>query len=114
MLLRLAQQGAAARKRNDAASRAREKAVREQEAAIAREAYLDRLVGQETRLWAEAEALVASMKPKHYEQAVKLLLDLRDMGHRSKAGDFTTRLEEFRTLHAQKPALIRRIRLAGL
>jgi hypothetical protein len=88
--------------------------VREQEAAIAREAYLDQLAGQESRLWAEAEALAATKQPKKYDQAVQILVDLRDMGFRSKAGDFQSRLEAFRMAHAQKPAFINRIRLAGL
>jgi len=114
MLLRLAEDCAAERKRIKADSSARQKAVREQEAAIAREAHLDRLMGQEHRLWAEVEALVATRQPKHYDQAVKLLLDLREMGFRSKAGDFAQRLDQFRSLHAQRPALIKRLGLAGL
>ena len=114
MLLRMAEDYAADRKGRKAEARARQQAVREQEAAIAREAHLDGLVGQEPRLWAEIEALAATKQPKHYEQAVKLLGDLRDMGFRSKAGDFPLRLEQFRQAHAQKSALLKRIRLAGL
>jgi hypothetical protein len=114
MLLRLAEDCAAERKQIKADSSARQKAVREQDAAIAREAHLDRLVGQEPRLWVEVEALVATRQPKHYDQAVKLLLDLRDMGFRNKAGDFSQRLEQLRTAQAQKPALLKRIRQAGL
>lgn len=114
VLLRMADDCAAERKRIKAESSAQQKAVREQEATIAREAHLDRLVGQESRLWAEVEALVASRQPKHYDQAVTLLLDLRDMGFRSKASDFARRLEQIRNLHAQRPAFIKRLRLAGL
>lgn len=113
-LLQIAKADTAERRRAEAASAAREKAVREQEAAIAREAHLDQLVGQESRLWAEAEALAATKQPKKYAQAVQILIDLRDMGFRSKAGDFQSRLEAFRMAHAQKPAFINRIRLAGL
>jgi hypothetical protein len=114
LLLRLAKEGAAERKGRKAEARARQQAVKEQEAAIAREAHLDGLVGQEFRLWAEIEALAATKQPKHYEQAVQLLGDLRDMGFRSKAGDFPLRLEQFRLAHARKPVLLKRIRLAGL
>ena len=114
MLLRMAEECAAERKGRKAEARARQQAVKEQEAAIAREAHLDGLVGQEPRLWAEIEALAATRQPKHYEQAVTLLNDLRDMGFRSKAGDFPLRLEQFRLAHAQKPALLKRLRLAGL
>ena len=112
--LRMAKADTAERRRAEAAAAAREKAAREQEAAIAREAHLDQLVGQESRLWAEAEALAATKQPKKYDQAVQILVDLRDMGFRSKAGDFQSRLEAFRMAHAQKPAFINRIRLAGL
>jgi len=114
MLLRSAKDCAAERKRIKADSSARLEAAREQEAAIAREAHLDRLVGQETRLWAEVEALVATRQPKHYDQAVALLIDLRDMGFRSKAGDFAQRLEQIPNLHAQRPAFIKRLRSAGM
>jgi hypothetical protein len=113
-LLRMAKADTAERRRAEAAAAAREKAAREQEAAIAREAHLDQLVGQESRLWAEAEALAATKQPKKYDQAVQILVDLRDMGFRSKAGDFQSRLEAFRIAHAQKPAFINRIRSAGL
>lgn len=114
MLLRLVEACAADRKRSMADSSVRQKAVREQEAAIAREAHLDRLVGEEPRLWGQVEALVASGQPKQYDQAEKLLIDLRDMGFRSKAGDFAKRIEQFRNLYGQRPSFIRRLRLAGL
>ena len=114
MLLRSAEDCATERKRTKADASARQKAVREQEAAIAREAHLDRLVGEEPRLWAEVEALIATGQPKHYDRAVTLLIDLRDMSFRSKAGAFAQRLEQLRNLHAQRPAFIRRLRVAGL
>lgn len=113
-LLQLTETRAAERARAKAESSARAKAIREQEVAIAREAHLDSLVGQEPRLWAQAEAMADTKQPKKYDQAVQILADLRDMGFRNKAGDFKERLETFCRRHCQKPALIRRIRLAGL
>ena len=83
MLLRTAEECAAERKGHKAEARARQQAAREQEAAMAREAHLDGMVGQEPRLWAEIEALAATRQPKHYEQAVTVLSDLRDMGFRA-------------------------------
>lgn len=113
-LRELARDRAADRKRLEQEARARRHAIREQEAAIAREAHLDRLKGQEPGLWDQAEALVASKIPKHYDRAIALLVDLRDMGFRSKAFDFVSRLEAFRKRHAHQPSLLRRLDKAGL
>ena len=102
------------RKRTEAENRAREKARCEREAAIAREKYLDSLVGHEPKLWAEVDTLIATMQPKSYDQALKLLVDLRDLDARGKGGDFRLRIEALRQAHARKPSFIERLRKAGL
>jgi hypothetical protein len=102
------------RKRIEARQRAQEKARRDREAAIAREKHLDSLMGQEPKLWAEIEALIATKKPKCYDHAVEILLDLRDLDARAGGGDFRTRLETFREGHARKPSFIERLRKAGM
>lgn len=102
------------RKRIEAENRAREKAHREHEVAIAREKYLDSLVGHEPKLWAEVDALIAITQPKSYDQALKLLDDLRDLDARGKGGDFRLRIEALRQAHARKPSFIERLRKAGL
>ena len=95
-LLRAAEAHTAERKRLEAEKQAKEKARREREAAIAREKYLDSLVGRETKLWAEVGTLVATKLPKSYDQALKLLVDLRDLEARGKGGDFRLRIEALR------------------
>ncbi len=110
----LAQARGADRRRLEQEERSRKLRIREQEAAIAREAHLDRLKGQEHGLWDQVEALSATKVPRNYDRAVALLVDLRDMGFRSRAGDFASRLEAFRTRHAQQPSLTRRLDKAGL
>jgi len=93
---------------------ARQKARREREAAIAREKHLDGLAGTEPALWREVESLIAAKQPKAYDQAVAVLVDLRDLAARKGVGGFRQRLETLRGEHSRKPALIARLNAAGL
>ena len=102
------------RRRIEAEKQAREKARREREAALAREKYLDGIAGRELKLWAEVDTLIATKQPKNYDQAVKLLVDLRDLYARTKRGDFGVRLTCLRQEHARKPSLIDRFDTARL
>jgi len=102
------------RKRIEAEKRAREKVRREREAAIVRKRHLDSLVGREAKLWAEVDSLIATKQPKSYDQAVKLLVDLRDLEARGKGGDFRLRIESLREAQARKPSFVERLRKAGL
>jgi hypothetical protein len=113
-LLKAAKAYAAKRQHTEAEKRAKEKARREREAAIAREKHLDSLVGREAKLWAEVDTLVASKQPKSYDQAVKLLVDLRDLEARGKGNDFRMRIEALRQAQTRKPSFIERLRKAGL
>ena len=113
-LLAAASKHAEERRRREAQRKAEEKARREREAALAREKHLDGLVGQERRLWAEIARLVATKQPRKYDEAVRLLMDLRDLAARGGGGDFRIRLERFRVEHARKPSLIGRLEKARL
>jgi hypothetical protein len=113
-LLRAAEAYTTERKRIDAEKRAKEKARREREAAIARGKHLDSLAGREGKLWTEVDSLVATKQPKSYDKAVKILVDLRDLAARGKAGDFSLRIEALRQAQAKKPSFIERLRKAGL
>jgi hypothetical protein len=113
-LLQAAEAYATERKRIEAEKRAKEKARREREAAIAREKHLDSLVGREAKLWTEVDSLVATKQPKNYDQAVKILVDLRDLAARGKGGDFSLHIEALRQTQAKKPSFIERLRKAGL
>jgi len=102
------------RLRIEAEERAREKARRDREAAIARKNYLDGIVGREPKLWDEVDTLIATKQPKNYDQAVKLLVDLRDLDARTRGGDFGLRIAALRNEHARKPSFIDRLYKAGL
>ena len=113
-LLQAAEAYTTERRRLEAEKLAKEKARHEREAAIARETYLDSLVGREAKLWTEVDGLVAMKQPKKYDHAVKILVDLRDLAARGKEGDFGLRIEALRQAQAKKPSFIGRLRKAGL
>lgn len=103
------------RQRLETERQAREKARREREAALARGKYLDGLAGRESELWNGIDTLIATKQPKNYDQAVKLLVDLRDLAVRKKGGgDFGLRITRLRQDHARKPSFIDRLDRAGL
>lgn len=113
-LLQAAEAHTTERERIEAEERAKEKARREREAAIAREKHLDSLVGREGKLWTEVDGLVATKQPKNYDQAVTILVDLRDLAARGNGGDFGLRIAALRQAQAKKPSFIDRLRKAGL
>ncbi|HBN07794.1 MAG TPA: hypothetical protein DD435_03785 [Cyanobacteria bacterium UBA8530] len=100
--------------RAEAAKLAKEKARLEREALSNRAKYLDGISGREPKLWAEMGSLIDTKLPKNYDQAVKLLVDLRDLDARTKGGDFQERLIALRSLHARKPSFIDRVAKARL
>ncbi|MEK6302377.1 MAG: hypothetical protein AABO41_16830 [Acidobacteriota bacterium] len=113
-LLRAAETVAAERLRVEAEKRAEERTRRERETALEREKHLDSLMGREPKLWAEIETLIVTKQPKRYDQAIRLLADLRDLDARAKGGDFQMRMEALRQAQARKPTLIERLKKAGL
>jgi len=113
-LLRDAQDLAAERRRAEAETAAREKARRERAAAVARVRHLNLLSGREPTLWSQVSDLIASRQPKSYDEAVQLLVDLRDLSRRNDGTDFSDRLEALRAEQARKPSLIHRLESAGL
>ncbi len=58
--------------------------------------------------------LIATRQPKSYDEAVQLLVDLRDLSRRNDGTDFHVRLEALRAEQARKPSLIHRLDRAGL
>jgi hypothetical protein len=64
--------------------------------------------------WVEVGNLIAARQAKRYDQAVKLLLDLRDVDGRTGGGDFWPRVEALRSAHAAKTRLVERLEDAGL
>lgn len=96
--------------RREAERKARERARREREQAEARARYLDGLAGREAETWREVEALIASKRPKEYDRAVALLVDLRDLAARSgRASAVEARIGELRAQHRNKPSFLKRL-----
>ena len=103
------------RKRRDAGQRDRDQARWERSAAVARQRHLDTLAVDQPTAWQRVDELIATKKPREYDTAVQLLIDLRDLGERDgDTAGFRQRLAELRTVHARKPSLLERLDLAGL
>lgn len=114
-LLQAAEARAEERRQAEARKRKEEAERREREAAIARAKYLDGLAARQPQLWARVEKLIAETKPKTYEEAIRLLIDLRDLAQREGTDrQFRMRLDAIHVDHARKPAFIERLRKAGL
>ena len=113
-LRRAAQAYAKERQRIEADKRAKEKARQERQAATARAMHLDGLAGREKKLWTEVHTLVATKLPKNYDQAVKILLDLRDLAARDNGNNFGINIEALRQTHARKPSFMERLKKARL
>jgi hypothetical protein len=113
-LLRAGQQTAEERRRIAAEKAAREKAQRERAAARARAMHLDHLAGKEPVLWSKVESLIAIKQPKSYDQAVELLVDLRDLAARKDEPIFRRQIDALRIAHEGKRTLIARLDKAGL
>jgi hypothetical protein len=104
-----------ARRKREAAQRAREKARRDRIAAAKRKKHLESLVGQEDRLWAEVDELIGTRQPKSYDEAVSLLRDLRDLTQTQGAPEaFAERMTALCDEHRRKKTLLERFEKAKL
>jgi hypothetical protein len=113
-LLRAAEQMEKQRTRATAARDAKKEALRIKEEAIARVNHLDKLVGNESQAWARVENLISSKVPKNYDEAVRILVDLRDLDQREMRGEFSTAVETLRRTHERKQTFLDRLVKAGL
>ena len=102
-----------ARERERRRQAAAERERREQQARQERERRLDELAGQGERPWSEVSALIAGKSARHYQAAVALLADLRELSTRGGEPDgFARRLADLRTAHGA-PAQARLDRTPG-
>jgi hypothetical protein len=114
-LLSAAEERAEARRREEAAREAAERARLEREQAATRSRYLDGLAGREDELWRQAEALIERTQPKAYDEAVELLRDLHDLSARGQQTEvFAARLAALRQRNARRPSLLERLDRARL
>lgn len=92
--------------------RRRERAA---QAEARRIAELEALAEREAETWAEVDALIQQTKGKAYDEAVQLLLKLRDLArHRGQEMAFQQRLNHIYSQYSRRSALLRRLRNAGL
>ena len=95
--------------RKAAEKAARERARRDREQAEARAKDLDELARREPATWREIEQLIATKRPKDYDRAIALLVDLRDLAERSgRTEEAARRIRELRERHTNKPSLLKR------
>jgi hypothetical protein len=114
-ILEAAEARAEERRREEATRAAAERARREREAAEEREQYLDNLAKREAKAWEQVDTLIATKQPGRYDEAVKLLCDLRDLARRGGRGsEVEARLLRLCKEHVRKPSFMERLRKAGL
>ena len=109
------QQRLEAKHRRLAEEAAKERERRAQAEAQARREHLENVASCSSAVWEEASAWIAKRTPKGYDQAVKLLVDLKDAAALADCGEeFDRRLDELRSRHVGKPSFMRRLRDAAL
>ena len=102
-------------RRANAERAAREKTRSERLEALARTRYLRNLAKREPAAWRQVDDLIATRRPAEYDQAVKLLADLRDLGALEKrVAAVEAQIRRIREQHAKKESLLARLRRAGL
>jgi hypothetical protein len=102
-------------RRANAERAAREKTQRERLEALARTRYLRNLAKREPAAWRRVDDLIATRRPAEYDQAVKLLADLRELGAlENRVAAVDAQIRRLREQHAKKESLLARLRRAGL
>jgi hypothetical protein len=114
-LLAAAEERWAARQQQKREREAAERQRREQAAAAAHEQRLDELARNPVRTWNQVDELIATKRPKDYDAAVTLLLDLQALAVREgEIFEFAEQMMRLRERHARKPSLIDRFDRARL
>jgi uncharacterized Zn finger protein len=102
------------RKRRAAEKKAKEQARKKRERALAREKYIESLAGREDSIWKKVDALIDSKQPVKYDEAVKLLVDLRDLYKKTgKEKAFKQKLNTICENHHRKVSFLNRLKKAG-
>jgi hypothetical protein len=85
------------------------------EAEARRIADLEALARREAQAWAEVETLIERMQPKPYDEAVELLVKLRDLAeHQGRKEAFHQRVDDIFERYRRRPSLLHRLHDAGL
>jgi hypothetical protein len=104
------------RKKRESAERAkRQQEQRKRRKEQARRKRLDKLATRQAAAWRDVENHIASVQPKNYAEAVRLLQDLQALAVRQKKlKRFEKRLRDLRDRHDRKRTFIARLDQAGL
>lgn len=103
------------RKRQAAEQKAKKQARKKREKALAREKYIESLVGREDSIWKKVADFIDSKQPAKYDEAVELLVDLRDINKKTgKEKDFKQKLKTICENHHRKVSFLKRLQKAGL
>lgn len=95
--------------------RKREQRRRAEEAEAKRIQELEALARREAETWAEVESLIEQMQSRPYDEAVALLVRLRDLAqYRGEEAAFQARINHIYRQYSRRSGLIRRLRDAGL
>ena len=98
-----------------AQARERERRKREREAEAKRIKAIEALARREEQAWKEVDALIQKSNAKGYQEAIRLLSDLRDVAaHRHTETMFQKRLNWIHQQYRSRHALMDRLRRAGL
>jgi hypothetical protein len=86
-----------------------------QEAERARLRKLETLAQREPEAWAQVRELIAQKHAKAYDEAVRLLVELRDLAHHSgRRADFDAQISTIKKDYHNRPALLARLQEAGI
>ncbi len=103
------------RERLAAERRAAEKAARARTQAAAREQHLTALAARQEQAWTQVYCAIETRQPANYDQAVRMLKDLRAISDLEDRRDaFDQRLHDLQQRHARKVSLLERLERAGL
>jgi hypothetical protein len=103
------------RKRRAAEQKVKARARKKKERALAREKYLKSLAGQEDSIWEKVDENIVLKKAAKYDEAVKLLVDLRDLYLKTGTEKiFNKKLKTICENHYRKIAFLDRLKKVGL
>ena len=91
------------------------KQKQQQEAQAQKIEELKQFANQEAQAWLEIERLLVVAQAKPYEEAVKLLVKLKDLAiYQNKQAEFQRRLNHIYDKYSRRVGLLRRLKKAGL
>jgi hypothetical protein len=95
--------------------RQRRRKERAAKAEAKRMAQLEALAGRGERAWQEVDTLIQQSTGKAYDQAVRLLVELKELArHQGQESAFHARVARIEEQYARRRALMERLRRAGL